>query len=86
MAKSTQTQEESANGVLAAAAKTIGKAAGKVVSAVATTPQEEAHGANAANQEKPAPKISSKVPKLAKKNKSRLPRREKKARQKAGAV
>jgi hypothetical protein len=78
-----QTQEESAPGVLAAAAKTIGKAAGKIASVVADAPHEEPSGNK---QEPTAPKISSKVPKLTKKNKSRLPRREKKARQKAGAV
>jgi hypothetical protein len=49
----------------------------------AGTQQEAARGTNQAQAE---PKISSKVPKLTKKNKSRLPRREKKARQKAGAV
>jgi hypothetical protein len=55
-------QEESSEGVLVTAAKTLGTAAGKIASAVgATTPTK-----------------SVKVPKLAKKNKSRLPRREKK--------
>lgn len=82
MAKKTQTQEEPADHVVAAAAKTIGKA-GKVASAVAGTPQDDA---TATTQRQPEPKISSKVPKLTKKNKSRLPRREKKARQKAGTL
>jgi hypothetical protein len=44
----------------------------------------EAEGGN--TQEQQTPKVSRKVPKLAKKNKSRLPRREKKARQKAGTI
>jgi hypothetical protein len=83
MAKKTQTQEEPADGVLEATAKTMGKAAAKMVSAVAGAPQSDGSGNN---QEQQPPKISSKVPKLTKKNKSRLPRREKKARQKAGAV
>jgi hypothetical protein len=52
-----------------------------VASAVAGPPQVDTGGNN---QEQQAPKVSRKVPKLAKKNKSRLPRREKKARQKAG--
>jgi hypothetical protein len=82
MAKRTETQEP-ANGVLAAAAKTIGKAAAKMVSAVAGAPQPQANGND---QEQQVPKISSKLPKLAKKNKSRLPRREKKARRKAGTL
>jgi hypothetical protein len=83
MAKKTPTQEEPAEGVVAAAAKTIGKAAGKVVSAVAGPPQLDT---GVKNQEQQARKVSRKVPKLAKKNKSRLPRREKKARQKAGTL
>jgi hypothetical protein len=83
MENRTQTEEESGTGVLAAAAKAIGKADGTVVAAVGDTSQEDSNGGN---QAPPAPKISKKVPKLTKKNKSRLPRREKKARQKAGAI
>jgi hypothetical protein len=70
MAKKKDVQEESGEGVLAAAAKTIGKVAGNVAAAVGATPPN---------------KPSVKKPKLAKKNKARLPRREKKAqRKKAG--
>lgn len=68
MAKKKDPNEEPAGAPLVEAAKTIGKAAGKVVAAVEGVMQK-----------------SSKIPKLAKKNKPRLPRREKKARQKAHA-
>ena len=54
-------------GVLVKAAKTIGEAAAKIATAVGA-----AH-----------PAEKKKVPKLAKKNKSRLPRRQKKAARKA---
>jgi hypothetical protein len=83
MAKKTQKQEEPTDTVLTAAAKTIGKSAAKMVSAAAGAPQADPSGNN---QEQQAPKISSRVPKLTKKNKSRLPRRQKKARQKAGTL
>jgi hypothetical protein len=63
-------KKQSAEGVLVAAAKTIGAAVGRVVSEVGVHPQTK----------------SGKVPKLAKKNKARLPRREKKALQKAGQL
>lgn len=66
MAKKKDTNEDAAASPLVEAAKTIGKAAGKVVATV----------------EGVIAKKSSKIPKLAKKNKSRLPRREKKAMQK----
>ena len=72
MAKKKQTEEQPSEGTLTEAAKTIGHIAGKVAVAV-----------GAATPETSAPKKSVKVPKLAPKNKSRLPRREKKARQKA---
>src|SRR4051812_5140987 len=81
MAKKNDNQEKPAEGVLVAAAKKLGKAAGKVAAvagAGADAPAEEAAP--------PAPKPqtkSVKVPKLAKKDKSRLPRKEKKAQQKA---
>jgi hypothetical protein len=80
MAKKKEAQEEQAEGVLVAAAKKIGKAAGKVAAvagAAAEAPVEAAPPA-------PKPQTKSvKVPKLAKKNKMRLPRKEKKAQQKA---
>ena len=66
MAKKKDQQEQTEDGVLAAAAKTIGKAVGNVAAAVGVTA-----------------KPSVKVPKLAKKNKARLPRRQKKAQRKA---
>jgi hypothetical protein len=64
MAKKKETQE-APDGILVAAAKTVGAAAGKVAAAVGITP--------------PKPK----VPKLVKKGKSKLPRRQKKAAKKA---
>jgi len=70
--------EESTDGVLTTAAKKLGKAAGKVAAAVGATPETSDTGAPSVKQP------STKVPKLKKKNKNRLPRREKKARQKAG--
>jgi len=63
-------QDESPEGVLIAAGNAIGAAAGKVASEVGVHPQRK----------------SVKVPKLAQKNKARLPRREKKALQKAGQL
>lgn len=66
MAKAKAKTEESNEGVLVKAAKTIGTAAGKL--------------ANAAGVKPPA---ARKTGKLVKKNKSRLPRREKKAARKA---
>jgi hypothetical protein len=81
MAKKKEAQEEPAEGVLAAAAKKVGKAAGKVAAAVGVTPEAPSEAAAP-----PAPKPqtkSVKVPKLEKKNKSRLPRKVKKAQQKA---
>lgn len=83
MAKKTQTEDAPAESAVVAAAKTIGKAAGKMVTVVAGAREAED---SRNDQEQQAPKISSKVPKLVKKNKSRLPRREKKARQKAGTI
>jgi hypothetical protein len=61
--------------ILTTTAKAIGKAAGKIAVAAGVEPD--------------APKphtVSVKVPKLQKKNKSRLPRRQKKAQQKAAAA
>jgi hypothetical protein len=77
MAKKTEKQEES-EGMLVKAAKKVGKAAGKIAAAVEGAPVE------APPVEKPQTK-SVKVPKFAKKNKQRLPRKEKKAQQKAAA-
>ena len=70
MAKKKDTQEEPPEGVLVTAAKTIGKAAGKIASSVDVTRQTK----------------SVKVPKLAKKDKARFPRRLKKALRKAGQL
>jgi hypothetical protein len=68
MAKKKDTEEQPAEGVLVPAAKTIGSVAGKVVAAVGGTGEQTE---------------SSKVPKLVKKNKTRLPRKQKKAQRKA---
>lgn len=62
-------------GALTATAKAIGKAAGKIAVAAGVEPEAA----------KPHT-VSVKVPKLQKKNKSRLPRRQKKAQQKAAAA
>jgi hypothetical protein len=81
MAKKKDEQEApAAEGVLVAAAKKIGKAAGKVAKVTGAAAEEPAEAAPPA----PKPQTKSvKVPKLAKKNKNRLPRKEKKAQQKA---
>ena len=70
-----QKEEAPAADALTAVAKAVGKAAGTVAKLA---------GAGEAPVESDAPK-AAKVPKLAPKNKSRLPRREKKARQKSAA-
>jgi hypothetical protein len=80
MAKKKDTQEAPAEGVLVTAAKKIGKTAGKVAAVAGVTVEPPAEAAP------PAPKPqtkSTKVPKLEKKNKARLPRKQKKAQQKA---
>jgi hypothetical protein len=64
----TQTPDES---VLVTAAKVIGAAAGKVAKLAGVEPEPR------------QPAVSQKVPKLSKKGKSKLPRREKKAAQKS---
>lgn len=75
MAKREQkNQEEQGDGLLVGAAKAIGGLAGKVAHAVGVGESHQAAGAG--SQEKRG--------KLQPKNKSRLPRREKKARKKAG--
>jgi hypothetical protein len=79
MAKKKDTQEP-AEGVLVAVAKKIGKAAGKVAAVAGSGAEEPVEAAPPA----PKPQTKSvKVPKFEKKNKSRLPRKEKKAQQKA---
>jgi hypothetical protein len=69
MAKKNEPKEESPDSALVAAAKTIGSTAGKIAAAVGVTVKER-------NTTAPA-KLKAKQ--LVKKNKSRLPRREKKA-------
>ena len=76
MPKKDKTDES----VLEAAAKTIGKAAGKAAAVAGLEAGEAAPPAARPNTPK-----KEKIPKLVKKNKSRLPRREKKALQKASA-
>lgn len=67
--KKKEESPEAADSVLVTAAKGIGTAAGKIAAAAGVT-------------EKPATPPKPKVPKLAPKNKSRLPRRQKKAQAK----
>ena len=69
--------EESTEGIITTVAKKLGRAAGKVAAAVGATPETSAAEAP------PMKQPSTKVLKLKKKNKNRLPRREKKAREKA---
>jgi hypothetical protein len=64
--EATETPDES---VLVTVAKAIGTAAGKVAKLAGVEPEPR------------EPAVSQKVPKLSKKNKSKLPRREKKAAQ-----
>ncbi len=71
MSKKKETTETSSKGILVTAAKAIGTAAGKVAKLVGVEP------------EPPAPAVSQKVPKLSKKDKHKLPRREKKAAKKS---
>ena len=68
-AEKKKNKEESG---LVSAAKAIGEAAGKIAALAGVTAEPR------------IPAISKKIPKLAKKNKSRLPRRQKKALKKAG--
>jgi hypothetical protein len=76
LAKKNATEEQRGEeGLLKTAAKTVGNIVGKVASGVGAVGSEDASAAPR--------KKSAKVPKLAPKNKSRLPRREKKAKQKA---
>ena len=62
----------------ASGTKAVDKGAGKK----AVVPEAAGEPASPIAPSKKSPKKSPKIPKLAKKNKSRLPRREKKARQK----
>jgi len=76
--KKTEESAPPAEGALATVAKAVGKAAGKVAKlAGAEAPAAEAP---------PAKPAKVKIPKLAPKNKTRLPRREKKALQKKNAA
>jgi len=69
MAKKAKSEEQDGS-ILESAAKLVGTAAGKVAAAVGVGGEE--------------PKVAKKkVPKLTSKNKSRLPRKQKKAQQKA---
>jgi hypothetical protein len=66
--ESNETPDE---GILVTAAKAIGTAAGKLAKLAGVEPEPR------------EPAVSQKVPKLSKKNKGKLPRREKKAAQKS---
>ena len=70
------TEPATDDGILTTAAKAIGTAAGKIASLAGGTEPAPA----------PPHTISTKQPKLQKKNKHRLPRWEKKAQQKAAAA
>jgi hypothetical protein len=70
MSKKQATPETKDESILVHAAKTIGAAAGKIAKLAGVEPEPR------------GPAQSQKVPKLAKKEKHRLPRREKKALQK----
>ena len=72
MPKKKNTDQDTSDNILVDAAKTIGTAAGKIATVLGATPDAP-------------PQISKKIPKLAKKNKARLPRREKKAQKKAAS-
>ena len=75
MAKKNKPQESTDD--IIKTAKKLGKAAGQVAAALGVTSE------TAGTEGPPVKQPSLKVPKLEKKNKNRLPRREKKARQKA---
>jgi hypothetical protein len=84
MAKKKETEEKQPEGVLATAAKAIGKAAGKAAKLTGAAADAPAADAPAVDAPPPQPK-KVKVPKLAPKNKARLPRKVKKAQQKQKA-
>lgn len=71
MPKKKEAAETTSESALVTAAKAIGTAAGKVAKLAGVEPEPR------------EPAVSQKVPKLSKKNKSKLPRREKKAAQKS---
>lgn len=71
-----ETRPETDEGLLVTVAKTIGHAAGKLSVKAGIEPSPEAREATPP---------TAKVPKLAPKNKSRLPRRQKKALQRSTA-
>lgn len=73
-APAAKPKQKAKEGGLVSAAKALGVAAGKVAALAGVTAEPEAPVVR---------KVSTKIPKLAKKNKSRLPRRQKKAAQKA---
>ena len=73
MPKKQETPETQDESKLVKAAKSIGTAAGKIAKLAGVEPEPR------------EPAQSQKVPKLAKKEKHRLPRREKKALQKSSA-
>jgi hypothetical protein len=73
MPKKPTTRQETEDNILVSAAKVIGSAAGKIAS-LASAPPEARSAAK-----------STKVGKLPKKQRSRLPRRQKKAQQKTPA-
>jgi F420-0:gamma-glutamyl ligase len=70
MPKQKETAKKAEDSVLVSAAKAIGKAAGEVAKLAGAEPEPRARA------------VSQKIPKLTKKNKTKLPRREKKAAQK----
>jgi hypothetical protein len=71
MPKKKETAETPDECILVSAAKAIGTAAGKVAKLAGLEPEPR------------EPAVSQKVPRLSKKNKGKLPRREKKAAQKS---
>jgi hypothetical protein len=70
MPKKKETAENPENNMLVSAAKAIGTAAGKIAKLAGVAPEG-------------APAKSQKIPKLTKKSKNKLPRREKNAAQKS---
>ena len=79
MAKREKSPQERGEGLLVETAKAIGGLAGKVAHAVGAGESHQATGSGSAGSQK-------KRGKLQPKNKSRLPRRQKKAQKKAGKL
>jgi hypothetical protein len=77
MAKKARAQEADGEGIMITAAKRLGGAAGTIASSVRITLDAESA---------PAPPTARRAGKLVAKQRSRLPRREKKARQKANTT